>query len=119
MPMTRRQIRRIKKRCETATPAPWVVENLKYVVAPCPCCGRICECVQFGASDSPDCYNSEFIAHSRTDIPLLVSDSEQARALILRFLAAIKPADDGMHAMGFRPDTGLSALLAEGAEWEK
>ena len=58
-----------RKRCEAAAPAPWVVKNLKYVVAPCPCCGQICECDQFGVSDVPECYHSEFIAHARTDLP--------------------------------------------------
>ena len=67
--MTSKEREKARKLCDGAAPPPWIVKDLKYVVAPCPCCGQICECDQFGASDDPECYHSEFIANARTSLP--------------------------------------------------
>ena len=70
----------IKKRCNESTPGPWIVgKHPKVVTAPCPCCGDICECTQYGPGEGPRNYNSEFIAHAREDVPWLMAEIERLR----------------------------------------
>lgn len=72
--MNAEELSAIEARADAATPGPWIVSaDFSEVIAPCPCCGRICVCDCFGVPGHADCYNSDFIAHAREDIPALLA----------------------------------------------
>lgn len=57
------KFKRLRKLAQKATPGPWEVgDHPSKVIAPCPCCGPVATCDQYGPSETPDCYNSEYIA---------------------------------------------------------
>ena len=71
------QIEQIRKRCEAATPGPWrVPEGYSWRVAE----GDTYICNMFGRQDLQDSENAKFIAHARTDIPLLLDEIDRLRA---------------------------------------
>lgn len=73
--MTPEELKAIEDRCEKATPVPW--EHIGG--------GR--ESMRYSTEDGPmrvqvhgvdaSFYNSEFIAHARTDIPMLLAEVER------------------------------------------
>lgn len=67
---------KLRKLASNATPGPWVVgENVAEVIAPCPCCGLIATCAQYGPSDDdPECFNSGYIAAFAPNVAISLLD---------------------------------------------
>ena len=112
----------ITKRCEAATPGPWVLferdpEGDEITTVCCPCvdhtvypederephpqaehCGK---CVLWSVVDSADGAlrhgSGEFIAHARTDLPALVAEVKRLREALARIVAESE-SDDGLTA---------------------
>lgn len=62
--------------CEATVPAPWVVsDDATQVIAPCPCCGPVATCFEYGAAtgdkehDAKYHYASGLIALARIGYP--------------------------------------------------
>lgn len=72
-------LQQLKRLAEEATPGPWVVgDHPSKVVAPCPCCGLIATCSQYGPGEGTDSYNSEYIAGTNPAVLLeLLAEIEQ------------------------------------------
>ena len=78
--ITQEQIEQIRKRHEAATPGPWrVPEGYSWRVAE----GDTYICNMFGRQDLQDSENAEFIAHARTDIPLLLDEIDRLSTQIV------------------------------------
>lgn len=67
---------RLRELAKAATPGPWEVgDHQSLVVSPCPCCGLIATCAQFGPGEGPLNYNSDYIAAANPKAILVVLDS--------------------------------------------
>lgn len=75
------RLEEIKRRCEAATDGPWELtdanEGMKNLVASgnVIVTSRLYRCLPYGLEDD---YDSEFIAHSREDLPWVIDMLEEA-----------------------------------------
>ena len=67
----------IKARAEAATSGPWEYQGIGEIVAR----GILL------TTDLADDADAEFIAHARTDVPLLASEIERLRARLMKYEA--------------------------------
>ena len=82
--MPKTNLKKLEKLYKESTPGPWVVKDVKYVYAPCPCCGTIAECSQFGVMETPDCYNTELIVAMHTELPKMIKELKKFREMFKR-----------------------------------
>ncbi len=69
----------LEKLYNESTPGPWIVRDMKFVHAPCPCCGDVAECVQYGPGNDKENYNTEIIVAMHTALPHLITELRAAR----------------------------------------
>ena len=75
--MEQKQIEEIRKRCEAATPGPWVVKQYDdCFIEPSVCMIPANGCYDYNVLTE----NSQFIAHARQDVPNLLDYIEQLQA---------------------------------------
>ncbi len=73
---------KLKHIANESTPGPWKVGNHpSKVVAPCPCCGDIAVCAQYGPGEETENYNSKYIAAFNPQVALeLIVEIERLRS---------------------------------------
>jgi hypothetical protein len=83
-PLSDKELDDLETLYDNSTPGPWVVKDLKFVYAPCPCCGVVAECAQYGVQETPDNYNTEIIVAMHSALPSLIKELREARKKLKR-----------------------------------
>lgn len=94
----------LKRVANSSTPGPWEVgDHPSKVTAPCPCCGDVATCTQYGPGEEMSNYNSKHIAAFNPSVALeLIAELERLRAVVDKWP---KTAD------GVTPYVGLRAFV--------